>query len=313
VIWVAKQATLEMAEETKNMTRPGCIAALMVLLLVAAGCSGGSPTSPRPYGESFEVTGVVTDDQGGPLGAAVVTMRYWLGGKIGVQSVLTDASGRYAIGFTSNPWMIGTSGRGAAQAEIFDLAYERYQRTVTATNSSLIENFRLHGIQFIAAGDSLVLSVAPDDGECPDDASGPCRIVRVAAPADGVMTVEALSTQPATEQPQVEVCCVSGNERYGNPLTMPVTAGTAYYEVQIGLSRGITTTQSVLLKTSLAPLEVPHSMPPSIPPRASSPNASAAARSARARFLSQALLLVASGVSALERQLGTTPAPSRPP
>jgi hypothetical protein len=77
--------------------------------------------------------------------------------------------------------------------------------------------------------------------------------VRVAAPADGKMTVEALSTQPAAEQPQVEVCCVSGNERYGNPVTIPVTAGTAYYEVQIGLSRGLTTTQSVLLKTSLEP------------------------------------------------------------
>jgi hypothetical protein len=77
------------------------------------------------------------------------------------------------------------------------------------------------------------------------------------------MTVEA-ATQPGAEQPQVEVCCVSGNERYGNPVTIPVTAGTAtykppsgasaYYEVQIGLSRGINTTQSVVLKTSLAPM-----------------------------------------------------------
>jgi hypothetical protein len=238
------------------MTRLSCRAVFIALLLVPAGCSGGSPTtpSPRSNGESFEVTGVVTDDQGAPVGGASVTMRYWLGGVISAPSVQTDASGRYTIGFTSNPWMIGTSGRGAAQAEIFDEAYERYQRTVMATNSNLIENFRLHGIQLIAAGDSLVLSIAPDDGECPDDASGPCRIVRVAAPADGTMTVEAPSIQPAAEQPQVEVCCVSGNERYGNPVTIPVTAGTAYYEVLIGLSRGITITQSVLLKTSFAPL-----------------------------------------------------------
>jgi len=104
-----------------------------------------------------------------------------------------------------------------------------------------------------------VLSIAPDDGECSTDAIfGLCRIVRVTAPADGTMTVEALSTQPAAEQPQVAVCCVSGNERDGNPLTMPVTARTAYYEVQIGLSRGITTSQSVLLKTSFAPLWVPY-------------------------------------------------------
>jgi hypothetical protein len=250
------------------MRRLGCGAALMLLVLGAAGCGGGGPTTPtsRSNGESFAVTGIVADENGAPVGAATVTMRYWLGGQINSPSVLTDASGRYTIGFTSNPWMIGSSGRGAAQAEIFDVAYERYQRTVMATNSSLVENFRLHGIQLIAAGDSLMLSIAPDDGECPDDASGPCRIVRVAAPTDGKMTVEALSIQPGPEQPQVEVCCVSGNERYGNPVTIPVTAGTAtykppsgtsanaYYEVQIGLSRGITTIQSLLLKTSLAPM-----------------------------------------------------------
>jgi hypothetical protein len=238
------------------LTRVACSAALLVQLLVAAGCSGAGPAapSPRSNGESFVVTGVVTDDQGSPVGDAVVTMRHWLGGVISAPSVQTDASGRYTIGFTANPWLIGTSGRGAAQAEIFDLSYERYQRTVLATSSNLIENFRLHGIQRIAPGDSLVLNIAPDDAECSTDAIfGLCRIVRVAAPADGNMTVEARSTQPAAEQPQVAVCCVFGNERDGNPVTLPVTSGTEY-QLQIGLSRGITTSQSVLLKTSLSPL-----------------------------------------------------------
>jgi hypothetical protein len=168
---------------------------------------------------------------------------------ISAPSVVTDASGRYTIGFTAD-----TAGTTGMQAEIFALAYERYQRSIMATNSSLVENFRLRGIQLIAAGDSLVLSIAPDDGECNDAFVGPCRIVRVTGPTDGTMRVEALSTQPAAAQPQVGLCCVSGNERYGNPVTMPVTAGTAYYEVQIGLSQGITTSQSILLKTSLAPL-----------------------------------------------------------
>jgi len=250
------------------MTRLGCSAALMLLVLAAGGCGGKSlsptipsastvtqPPSPsRSNGEPFTVTGIVTDDHGAPVGAATVTMRYWLGGRISAPSVVTDASGRYTIGFNSDPWMIGTTGRGAAQAEISDVAYERYQRTVLATNSSLVENFRIHGIQLIAAGDSFVLSIAPDDGECQENASGPCRIVRVAAPTDGKMTVETLPTQPGGEQPKVEVCCVSGNERYGNPVTIPVTAGTAYDEVKVGLSRGLTTSQSVLLKTSLAPM-----------------------------------------------------------
>jgi hypothetical protein len=239
-----------------------CCSVVAILVLFAGckgnGSGGGSPTTPTgttPPAEAFQVTGVVTNDEGVPVGGATVTMRYWLGGRISAPSVVTDASGRYTIAFTSNPWMIGAGGRGAAQAEIVNLAYERYQRTVMATNSSLVENFRLHGIQLIVAGDSLGLSIAPDDGECSAVASGPCRIVRVTVPTDGRMTVEA-ATQPGAEQPMIEVCCVSGNERYGNPVTIPVTAGTAtaYYEMEIGLSRGLNTTQSVLLKTSLGPM-----------------------------------------------------------
>jgi hypothetical protein len=219
----------------------------MGLVLVAAGCSSGGPTTPsaRPSA-SFSVTGIVTDDQGAPVGAATVTIRHWLGGMISAQSVVTDASGRYTIGFTAD-----TAGTTGMTAEIFALAYERYDRAIMPTSSTLVENFRLRGIQLITAGDSLVLSIAPDDADS-DWFAGPCRIVRVAVPADGTMTVEVLPTQPAAAPPPVQVCCVSGNDRGGNPVTLPVTAGTAYYEVQIGLSRGITTTQSVLLKTSFA-------------------------------------------------------------
>src|SRR5580765_4577490 len=133
------------AETSAVVTKLGSLVLGMTLVWLTA-CDGRDPATPTgaappPNGEPFEVTGVVTDDQGAPVEAAVVTMRHWLGGQISAPSVLTDASGRYTIGFTSNPWVIGTSGRGAAQAEIFDLAYERYQRTVMATNSRLVENF----------------------------------------------------------------------------------------------------------------------------------------------------------------------------
>jgi hypothetical protein len=231
------------------MTKLGCSATLMGLVLVAAGCSSGGPTTPsaRPSA-SFSVTGIVTDDQGAPVGAATVTIRHWLGGVISAPSVVTDASGRYTIGFTAD-----TAGTTGMSAEIVDLRYERYDRAIMPTSSTLVENFRLRGIQLITAGDSLVLSIAPDDSDS-DWLAGPCRIVRVAAPADGKMTVEVLPTQPTAAPPQVGVCCVSGNDVGGNPVTLPVTAGTAYYEVQITPSQSITTTQSVLLKTSLAPL-----------------------------------------------------------
>ena len=93
-----------------------------------------------------------------------------------------------------------------------------------------------------------------DDGQCQsDDIVGLCRIARVAAPVGGTMRVEALSTQPAAERPHGEVCCgASHDDRYGNLLTIPVTTGTESSQAQIGLST-VTSSQSVLLKTSLAP------------------------------------------------------------
>ena len=100
-------------------------AALLVLLLAAAGCGGGGPVTPTRPSESFSATGIVTDDQGAPVGGATVTIRHWLGGMISAPSVVTDASGRYTIGFNAD-----TAGTTGMRAEIVDVAYERYQRAI---------------------------------------------------------------------------------------------------------------------------------------------------------------------------------------
>jgi hypothetical protein len=84
------------------LRRLSCSATLMGLVLVAAGCSSGGPTTPARPSASFSVSGIVTDDQGAPVGAATVTIRHWLGGMISAPSVVTDASGRYTIGFTAD-------------------------------------------------------------------------------------------------------------------------------------------------------------------------------------------------------------------
>ena len=99
------------------MMRLGYSAVLMVLWLVATGCGSAGPTTPSRASASFSVTGIVTDDQGAPVGAATVTVRHWLHGEISAPSVETDASGRYTIGFTAD-----TAGTTGMQAEIFDLA-----------------------------------------------------------------------------------------------------------------------------------------------------------------------------------------------
>jgi hypothetical protein len=239
------------------MAKFSCRVASVALVILAAGCKRGGPTTPTgtplsANGEPFEVTGVVSDEEGAPVPGAAVTMAHYLGGFLRRPSVLTDASGGYTISFTANPWMMGTSGRGAARAEIFAADYEQYQRTVMATGPRLVENFRLHHIKRITAGDSIVLSVTPDNGECIGWLVGPCGRVRVAALASGNLTVEAIPTPVPAPLPQLEVCCVSGNERGGNPVTLPVTAGTEV-QVEVGQPPGSMTSQSVIVKTSFEP------------------------------------------------------------
>jgi hypothetical protein len=249
------------------MFNRGCV---VLLVIVASACSkSDGPTTPTSAallasgpasaallasGETFQVSGFVTDDQGVPVVGANVTMAYWLGGNVRRPSVQTDASGGYTIGFTSNPWTIGTTGsRGAARAEVLADGYEWYWRTVLTTSPRPVENFRLYRIQRVTAGDSIVLSVTPDNGECTGWLAGPCGRVRVAAPADGNLTVEAVPTQVAAALPQIQVCCVSGDERYGNPVTLPVTAGSETW-VEVGQQQpGVTASESVIVKTSLKP------------------------------------------------------------
>jgi DNA-cytosine methyltransferase len=80
-----------------------------------------------------------------------------------------------------------------------------------------------------------------------------CRSVRVVAPADGILTVEALSTQTGVHPPlEVEKfggpnCC---SERMGNPTSIQVTAGTEVV-VNVEMVLGSPTSQSFTLNTSL--------------------------------------------------------------
>jgi hypothetical protein len=243
------------------MAKHHCGVVAVVLVIVAVACTSGGPTRPTgtaststalpSNGETFEVSGVVTDDHGVPVAGAEVTMSYWLGGLVRRPAVRTEASGEYRIAFTSNPYMIGTSGRGAARAEVVADGYEWYWRNVLATSPRLVEHFRLHRITRLTAGESTLLSVTPDNGECQGWLVGPCGRVRVAALADGNLTIEAVPTQLPSGLPQLEVCCVSGNEQYGNPVSLRVTAGTEVH-VEVGQPRGLATGESVLAKTSLA-------------------------------------------------------------
>ena len=238
---------------------------LFILLAIAlAACDAGAPTEPSavtrptavmqpspappalPPAQAFSITGVVTGDGGAPMPGAVVTMAHWEAGRVNFPSVATDATGAYAITFSANPLGSGF----VARAQVVAAGYEEYWRSLMAVPSgtTVVQNFRLYRIVSMTAGDSMPLSVPPDIGDCRGWVAEVCAIVRVVAPRDGNLRIEVLPSS-GSAAPPVEVCCVNGDEQGGNPMTVPVAAEFGL-ELRIGMPRGLTTTQSFLVKTS---------------------------------------------------------------
>ena len=180
-------------------------------------------------------------------------MRHYLGGVIQAPFTMTDAAGVYTIAFTANPWT-NSRGRGAARAEVnlFE-THEVYHRTVFATGPHLVENIRLHPLQRFVPGDSVQLTITADDGECTGGLSWTlatvCRNVALTAQANGSIILEAISGGDAGG-PLISVCCVSGEDRYGNPLSIPATAGTTF-AVEIGLTGEFATPQPIVVKAAV--------------------------------------------------------------
>lgn len=168
-----------------------------------------------PTGPSIVLTGQVTDAAtSAPIAGATVRIN-------GRYSTITDGSGRYSVtGFLDLP----------ADNATYIVAndYDGDTRYIRGTS----QNVRLYRIERMTAGDSKAVVVAPDDTLCNNNLQEPsfgskyvCRSVHVVAPSDGVMTVEALSTQGGARPPlevetaNVSPCC---SERMGNPTSIQV-------------------------------------------------------------------------------------------
>ena len=235
----------------------------VIALLAAAGCDGPTPTQPGPStqpgpagpppptnGTSFEVTGIVTDEGGAPMPGAVVTMAHYTGTdthSLRWPTASTDASGNYRIGFTAIP--LGNV--FVARAQVVADGYEEYWRSIRADGRmTFVENVRLSRITRITAGDSTVLSVGPNVGDCRGWVAAACAVVRITVPKAGRLTIEAVSDDTMTERPPLEVCCESGNEVSGHPVTINVAPGPEL-TLFIGLGQGVSTTRSFRVKTSI--------------------------------------------------------------
>jgi hypothetical protein len=225
----------------------------VVLLSVAvSGCGADMPTRPSsstvpPLPGNAVLTGKVTDRAtGAPLpGAAVVFSQ-----PHPAPIVRTDHSGIYSLTGLPAP------GGGAmvwASADGYEDDLHYYHESS--------QDFRLHPIERIAAGESARVTVRPDDSLCWNNIHEPgygndyvCRIVRI-MPADGIMTLEALSISGGP-RPELVVAVQARSrvivERLGNPVSVDLAGGTEVVAF-VEISAGWPVMQSFTLTTSMAP------------------------------------------------------------
>lgn len=119
------------------------------------------------------MTGVVTDDEGTPVPGAKVTVILDVDASYGAEPwVFTDPSGSYEVDFIgvpgSNRGPAGTE-EAVAFVQVEAAGYGRLARYLLGTTRDLVENCRVHHIKRITAGESVVLTIAPDDGVCAID------------------------------------------------------------------------------------------------------------------------------------------------
>ena len=232
------------------------LVALSILLIV--GCGGNTPTLPTPVPEpstpapptparpspsSIVLTGQVTDAAtSSPIAGAIVRIN-------GRYSAVTDASGKYSVS--------GLLDAGSG----YDFTYVSAADYVSDYHyiRSSSQDVRLNRIQRITAGESKIVTVAPEDTLCFNNMQdfpglGPdylCRSVRLVALTAGTLTIEAVSTQDGAHPSlEVEVGGEPVDWSLRNPKSFQVTAGTEAV-VNIEMSAASSTSQSFMLTTSM--------------------------------------------------------------
>jgi len=224
----------------------------VLVLIVASACGGGPSTSmaptpapsATPLPPTSVLTGQVTDRAtSAPIAGANVVASYpSLYGT-------TDSLGNYSLSDLPAWFAIVWANADNYEADV------RYYRAA-------VQNFRLYPIQRIRGGDATLVTVAPDDPLCNNNIDSPgwggdmvCRIVRVVAPLNGIMTLEAIPIGGGARPPLV-VETLSGNQLTSavreNPTSIHVKTGTEVI-AHVETDAASTTAQTFTLATSMAP------------------------------------------------------------
>jgi hypothetical protein len=216
-----------------------------------------TPTPQPPALTTFHLTGMATDDGGAPVPGASILVYPWKGtGQAQAPlSVVTDGSGFYRIDIDATRYIPGPLA-WIATGRIEKSGYETthgyaYPTTVDGSIASL--PFHLYRVKRIAAGDSINLVVIPGDGNCGSEDEFICRTVRVTAPVDGTITLDAVPTLLTVQSLSLEVYVVFGVYRCcSTPTSFHVTAGTEVV-ANIGINWQSTASQAFTFNTSLRP------------------------------------------------------------
>jgi len=200
---------------------------------------------PRATPPTIVLTGQVID---AITLAAIAGAGVWINGRY---ATVVDGEGNYSVTGLLDAGTNYDFTYVAANNYFSDYRYIR----------STPHNIRLYRVERITAGESKLVTVAPGDTLCVNnmqDSPGlgqdyVCRSVRVVAPTDGVITIEAVSTQTAThplleaETIGVRPCC---SERLGNPTSIQVRAGTEVV-VSVEMPFGSAGSETFTLTTSM--------------------------------------------------------------
>jgi hypothetical protein len=196
-------------------------AAVLVLSgVVTLSCDRATPTQPSPPPPlppalapglaDYHLSGVVTDDEGAPRANVNVHLTYLESlERFAIYSNVqtrTDGQGFYMLDFKAVP-LPGARPAGLLNAIAFASArddaggYEGDHQYITATTSSISKNFRVSRFKRVTAGGEMPLTIRPDSPICNNDTQDMhpwptewvCGIVRVVAPADGMLSVTAVA------------------------------------------------------------------------------------------------------------------------
>jgi hypothetical protein len=137
------------------------------------------PAPSPPVPGATHIVGLVLDTLGARIPDAALTFDTFRGRV----TATSDAAGSFDV--TVEPFVNGLG------VMLEKPGYERAWRFISVrTGGEVVHNLRLHPLVRVAAGDSLRLSIRPDDPSCGFDDEFLCRTVRITAAASGRLTAE---------------------------------------------------------------------------------------------------------------------------